>query len=258
MNRSEFEATVRSAILGEIEGVVDQDALAVAIESGDYNAILDELGITDETESKLTVVLGPTLREVFETTALEEAAHADIDIDLLDLEIVPAIRAMVLGIVELMMRRAMETVVGVTTRGYSAGWSPELIAMVLSHSVWMPDSYAAGVQSQAQRMLEQEIPFPAVEAAVVKTAMSRRRHWVDGFSVWAVTSSITRASRYAWSVQGGDYEIEWWTRRDEMVCPICGAMHGVRIPSYGMFDTSVGQLFGPPAHDFCRCRARRV
>lgn len=48
----------------------------------------------------------------------------------------------------------------------------------------------------------------------------------------------------------------WLTAKDELVCPVCGPLHGVAVPVGEKFQTDVGKLWVPGAHVNCRCRMR--
>ena len=51
-----------------------------------------------------------------------------------------------------------------------------------------------------------------------------------------------------------DYEKEWQTAMDDIVCPICKPLQGERVSGVNTnFDTTAGSIKGPPAHPGCRC-----
>ncbi len=47
-----------------------------------------------------------------------------------------------------------------------------------------------------------------------------------------------------------DVEKEWSAARDERVCPVCGSLHGQKVPEDEPFQNGVMM---PPAHPGCRC-----
>lgn len=49
---------------------------------------------------------------------------------------------------------------------------------------------------------------------------------------------------------GEDSTKEWYTARDERVCPVCGAMHGEKTTLNGTFSNGETE---PPGHPCCRC-----
>jgi len=50
------------------------------------------------------------------------------------------------------------------------------------------------------------------------------------------------------------YAKRWQTNNDELVCQICEPLNQKTTDgARGMFDSSVGQVDGPPAHPGCRC-----
>ena len=51
-----------------------------------------------------------------------------------------------------------------------------------------------------------------------------------------------------------EYEKEWQTVMDDLVCDICRPLQGVRVKGVErMFHTIVGLVMGPKAHPGCRC-----
>lgn len=50
-----------------------------------------------------------------------------------------------------------------------------------------------------------------------------------------------------------DVEKEWSTARDERVCPVCGTLHGEKVPENQPFSN--GSML-PPAHPGCRCAVK--
>jgi len=48
----------------------------------------------------------------------------------------------------------------------------------------------------------------------------------------------------------------WLTAKDERVCPVCGPLHGTRIPITEKFETSEGDFWSPGLHPNCRCELR--
>jgi SPP1 gp7 family putative phage head morphogenesis protein len=51
----------------------------------------------------------------------------------------------------------------------------------------------------------------------------------------------------------GVTQFEWYTMRDERVCPICRPMLGKRRDINGTYDASLPVQEPPPAHPWCRC-----
>ena len=51
-----------------------------------------------------------------------------------------------------------------------------------------------------------------------------------------------------------EYEKEWQTAADDLVCPICRPLQGERVSGVNAnFDTMAGSIKAPPAHPGCRC-----
>jgi SPP1 gp7 family putative phage head morphogenesis protein len=76
-------------------------------------------------------------------------------------------------------------------------------------------------------------------------------------------TETTRAARegsvIGYEQSGVVQEVEWYSVRDERVCPICGdsptGLHGKRAPLRGTFFNGASH---PPAHPGCRCFVRPV
>lgn len=69
-------------------------------------------------------------------------------------------------------------------------------------------------------------------------------------AVTEVTRSYYKGSEYAWTRSGVVEKKEWLTSVDELVCPICGPIHGEVVGLREFFSIGVD---GPPAHPRCRC-----
>lgn len=69
-------------------------------------------------------------------------------------------------------------------------------------------------------------------------------------AVTEVTRAYAEGNMAAWKRSGVIERHQWSTAVDELVCPICGPVHGKIVAigeSFGMVGTS------PPAHPRCRC-----
>lgn len=68
-------------------------------------------------------------------------------------------------------------------------------------------------------------------------------------AVTETTRAFAEGNVAAWQQSGVIQAYEWDTANDEITCPICGRLAGMRVP--------MGQGFGrygrPPAHPNCRC-----
>jgi SPP1 gp7 family putative phage head morphogenesis protein len=65
------------------------------------------------------------------------------------------------------------------------------------------------------------------------------------------TRAINQAARLVAQDQAAVKRLVWYTRLDELVCPICFPLHGKTATKEGLFP---GGFSGPPAHPRCRCR----
>jgi NAD+--asparagine ADP-ribosyltransferase len=61
--------------------------------------------------------------------------------------------------------------------------------------------------------------------------------------------------------------LKWKTSNDELVCPVCGALHGQTVALEGAFFDALSveqqaklrrRFEVPPAHPGCRCRVAAV
>lgn len=70
-----------------------------------------------------------------------------------------------------------------------------------------------------------------------------------------IQDSFNRGRR--WYAQLFRYDLKWFTRRDERVCPICRPLNGRVIASARGFESDIADWQGvasqPPAHFRCRC-----
>lgn len=65
---------------------------------------------------------------------------------------------------------------------------------------------------------------------------------------------------WIWQLSKGDLPAQaekmWLTAKDERVCPVCGPLHGVKVPLAGQFHTDEGDFYSPGIHPNCRCQLR--
>src|SRR5262245_25957786 len=48
----------------------------------------------------------------------------------------------------------------------------------------------------------------------------------------------------------------WLTAKDERVCPVCGPLHGTKVPITERFESAEGKFWAPGVHPNCRCELR--
>jgi len=111
---------------------------------------------------------------------------------------------------------------------------------------------------------------PDGDMSIIRTSRERvDQVGVEQAIVWigsvqrADDIAITETTRmYNWGVlRGKEYLGEdtktWYTMEDELVCEICGPMHGVTIPISEPFVLITGEeLDTPPAHSRGRCECQ--
>lgn len=66
-------------------------------------------------------------------------------------------------------------------------------------------------------------------------------------------TTVFRDGTNAVGQEAGITQFEWYTMRDERVCPICRPMNGKRRDINGQYDTGLPVSQPPPAHPRCRC-----
>ena len=105
-----------------------------------------------------------------------------------------------------------------------------------------------------------------IESGESLPALTRQLMTDHGFSrarakLIAITETTASYSRGELTAAGElekegyfDYEKEWQTAMDDIVCPICKPLQGERVSGVNTnFDTTAGSIKGPPAHPGCRC-----
>jgi SPP1 gp7 family putative phage head morphogenesis protein len=69
-----------------------------------------------------------------------------------------------------------------------------------------------------------------------------------------VTKASAEGTTAAYQESGVIDKMQWRTARDELVCPICGALNGVQAALGQPFENPQnGRSYMPPAHPRCRC-----
>ena len=69
-----------------------------------------------------------------------------------------------------------------------------------------------------------------------------------------VTRAYAEGTQAAYREAGVIERMQWRTARDEIVCPICGALHNVQAALGQPFvNPQNGREYFPPAHPRCRC-----
>lgn len=91
--------------------------------------------------------------------------------------------------------------------------------------------------------------------AIESDTKARARMMAEN-EAWA-TRTMAKQIMWMYQVQHGSLpesaERVWVTRRDELVCPVCGPMHKVVVPITEQFKTDSGKFWSPPLHPRCRC-----
>lgn len=110
-----------------------------------------------------------------------------------------------------------------------------------------------GINNTTERLLRQSLtawinnggPLSDLETQLAPIFGANRAVLIASTEITHVYAQGTLASyRHSGVVK----KMEWRTARDEMVCSICGGLHGTRAPLDGMFNG-----YFPAAHPRCRC-----
>ena len=104
--------------------------------------------------------------------------------------------------------------------------------------------------------LQEGADLPALEARLIPLfdEGSRARR----IAVTEVTRIYSEGNQMAWQSTGLVERKRWMTAVDDLVCEVCGELHGMEIPVYENFHLSEDRGFGhyvsgPPGHWNCRC-----
>ena len=94
-------------------------------------------------------------------------------------------------------------------------------------------------------------PLSSLEAQLVPIFGSTR---AAAIAATEVTRVFASGNMLAWDATGMVGEHTWQTARDDLVCPICGPMHGQTVKLGEPFHLPNGkEVSAPPSHVRCRC-----
>jgi HK97 family phage portal protein len=119
-------------------------------------------------------------------------------------------------------------------RGINATTSADVQRVV---SRWLQDG---GTRDDLGRQLESIFNNPARAQLIAQTESTR---------------VYNAGAKERWDKAGVE-QIEWQTMKDQMVCPVCGGLHGKKAKIGEGWNN--GAIRQPPAHPGCRCFTRPV
>lgn len=114
------------------------------------------------------------------------------------------------------------------------------------------DTTREAIREAVTRQIASGTPLSALISDLQTAGFSERRAKL--IAATEVTSAFTRGNEAAYRESGVVGEVEWYTARDERVCPICGRLHGTRVRLGELFEG----VYKPAAHPGCRCRLAPV
>lgn len=103
------------------------------------------------------------------------------------------------------------------------------------------------VQEAVARWIDNGEPLSALVRDLRNTGFSARRAKLIAST--ETTRAFADANTEVYRASGVVAEEEWRTAADEIVCPVCGALNGKRVPLGQLFDGR----YRPAAHPGCRC-----
>jgi hypothetical protein len=241
------DAAVDAVQLVEVDNALARmQAQLVPVREASWQVVVD--GLPRQFQS------GPLLRVTLGAHALQEPTVLD------------AIRRADLARIQGISRETQEAVRAVLTDGIQRGMHPNVLAKQLRGLVGLTTRQAGDVARYRARLEAEGRKPDQVERMTAKYAQRRlneRTRNIAGTEVARAQGEARFAQTERLIANGTlkpeEWEQDWVTAADEIVCPICGPLHGVRTPLLGAFQTAVGPATVTPLHPGpCRCIIRIV
>lgn len=149
------------------------------------------------------------------------------------------------------------TLVNTRAREWAAQYSGELVRNI-------DDTTKQAVRQSVQRWYANSEPLSALTADLEPTFGEKRARLI---AMTETTRSAAEGSRTGYRESGVTKALKWKTSNDELVCPVCGALHGQTVALEGAFFDALSveqqaklrrRFEVPPAHPGCRCRVAAV
>jgi len=137
--------------------------------------------------------------------------------------------------------------------------TPYRTARLIRSMIGLTDRGVTAVFNYRQSLIGKDFGPSKVEALVAKYAAKKIRERAMAISRTEILGAINRGQLEEWRSAIKSEEMsdrsqkEWMSTEDDRVCFICEPMDGIVVPMEEPFETSVGELDGPPAHTQCRC-----
>lgn len=241
----------------EIDSETDMDALEEAVRDGDISRVEDEAGVgTDEWALAILVaILLAHLREVMVDLSKTLSEQYGLPFDPIDDRIQSWLRSKSSEFRRDLAAQSREVIEALMIEGLQRDRDPKETAALILLYRWVLIRQLPGLEKLRQRMLNGRMSRAAIRAALAGAVGSAKTNRAELFAATAITAAITAViiAIIADAVLAGTAprNVRWVTQRDELVCPVCGALDGVVQPlgaPWGLLG-----LPGPPAHPRCRC-----
>ncbi|NPV72072.1 MAG: hypothetical protein HPY55_15815 [Firmicutes bacterium] len=144
-------------------------------------------------------------------------------------------------------------------RAWNRGLGVDQLAREVRPLIGLTRRMALAVDNYRARLIEDGVPPGRAADMAGKYANKLLRYRAYNIARTEMQYAANMGAQRAWEYMQAeglvapDAQKEWLTAADELVCPICAPMDGVRVPLNQPYQTAVGPLMAPPAHPQCRC-----
>lgn len=145
------------------------------------------------------------------------------------------------------------------TRSISEGIPPYDAARMIRPMVGMTTQQAQAAMNYRQGLIDLGLDIQKVNTLTDRYVEKKIRQRAETIARTEIMDSLNEGTRESYrqaqaeGLLGAGAQKEWITTPDELTCPTCGPMDGVKVPLEEDFATPDGPLDGPIAHPNCRC-----
>ena len=139
------------------------------------------------------------------------------------------------------------TLVNTRARDWARQYSYELVSQIT-------ETTRQAMQQAVGDWIESGEPLPALVRQIQQAGTFGRDRALL-IAQTETTRASAEAEEIAYRESGVVKQKEWDAANDRLVCPVCGALHGQRVPIGAEFAPGIPN---PPAHPGCRCSTRPV
>lgn len=242
-----IDAALQAVPLQDVENALARmQTQLVPVREASWQVVVDGLPQRFQSDPLVRVTLGAHALQ--EPTVLDAIRRADL--------------ARIQGI----SRETQEAIRAVLTDGIQRAVNPNVLAKQLRSLVGLTTRQAGDVARYRARLEAEGRKPDQVERMTAKYAARRlaeRTRNIAGTEVARAQGEARQAQMQRLVANGTlkpeEWEQEWVTAADERVCPLCGPLHGVRVPLLAPFPTANGPAYTTPIHPGpCRCIIRIV